>query len=348
MTDLPEPLTPADCDLRDFEFMPLHVARLRDSDLAAEEDPEACWYAVLLWAASWHQVPSASLPDNDAVLCKLIGLGRDLKTFRKHRAGALRGFLRCSDGRLYHPVVAERAMKSWLGKLDQRWKTECARVRKHNQRHGTELIQPTFPSFVASDFPLSVPFLSLGQSEVVPRDSDGLSHGTSRKNARDIGSKGEGEGEGEYSVSNDTGDEAEKRLPQDRQKAPPNPTPTGSSGDDDPNRAIWANGVAILGEAAQPQIARWINTHGAEIVGEAFERTLVAKPGRPAGYIQSILTRLSQEARQRAEEQAQADALFDARYPPREMSEFEARALMPPDEFQRWQARNFGLQASST
>ena len=52
MTGRP-PLTSPDADLQDFPFMPLHVARLRDSDLAAEGDPEGCWYAVLLWAAGW-------------------------------------------------------------------------------------------------------------------------------------------------------------------------------------------------------------------------------------------------------------------------------------------------------
>jgi len=30
---LPEPLTPPDCDLHDFGWMPLEVGRLRDSDL---------------------------------------------------------------------------------------------------------------------------------------------------------------------------------------------------------------------------------------------------------------------------------------------------------------------------
>lgn len=128
--------------------MPLHVARLRDSDLAAEEDPEACWYAVLLWAASWHQLPAASLPDNDAVLTKLIGLGRDLKTFRKHRAGAMRGFVKCADGRLYHPIVAEQAIAAWEGKLRQRWRAECARIKKHNQRHDDDQPQPTFEAFM--------------------------------------------------------------------------------------------------------------------------------------------------------------------------------------------------------
>jgi len=109
----PAPLIDAEVDLQDFPFMPLHVARLRDSNLSAEEEPEACWYAVLLWAASWHQIPAASLPDNDTVLMRLVGLGREKRTWAKHRAGALRGFVKCSDGRLYHPVVAELAMRAW-------------------------------------------------------------------------------------------------------------------------------------------------------------------------------------------------------------------------------------------
>lgn len=113
----PEPLTPPEADLQDFPFMPLHVARLRDSDLAAEGDPEACWYAVLLWAASWHQLPAGSLPDNDAVLTRLIGLGRDTTTFARHRDQALRGFVTCSDGRLYHPVVAEQVNSAWESKV---------------------------------------------------------------------------------------------------------------------------------------------------------------------------------------------------------------------------------------
>jgi hypothetical protein len=120
MNDLPAPLTPADCDLQDFAFMPLHVARLRDSDLAATAHPEACWYAVLLWAAAWHQVPAASLPDDELVLTRLCGLGRDVKTFRKHRRDAMRGFVKCDDGRLYHEVVAEVARGSWAEKLAYR------------------------------------------------------------------------------------------------------------------------------------------------------------------------------------------------------------------------------------
>jgi hypothetical protein len=120
----PAPLTPPEADLQDFPFMPLHVARLRDSDLAAEGEPEANWYAVLLWAASWHQLPAGSLPDNDTVLMRIVGLGRDVKTWARHKAGALRGFVHCSDGRLYHPIVAEQVNTAWSEKLAYRERKE--------------------------------------------------------------------------------------------------------------------------------------------------------------------------------------------------------------------------------
>lgn len=117
MTDqLPAPLTPADCDLQDFKFMPLDVARLRDSDLASDETPEACWAAVLLWSASWHQIPAASIPDNDQWIAKAAGYaqrGKISPDWEKVRAGALRGWIRCADGRMYHPVVAEKALIAW-------------------------------------------------------------------------------------------------------------------------------------------------------------------------------------------------------------------------------------------
>lgn len=171
------PLTPPDADLQDFPFMPLHVARLRDSDLAAEENPEACWYAVMLWSASWHQLPAGSLPDNETVLTRLCGLGRDIKTFRKHRAGAMRGFVLCSDGRWYHPVVAEQVVAAWEQKLQQRWRTECARIKKQNQRTGGDLPAPTYEEFLASLSPgtpmtrdPNVPDKSPGTAENVPGD----------------------------------------------------------------------------------------------------------------------------------------------------------------------------------
>lgn len=174
---LPAPLTPLECDLQDFPFMPLHVARLRDSDLAAEETAEACWYAVLLWAASWHQIPAASLPNNDAAMTRLIGLGKDVRTFRKHKVAALRHFVLCNDGRLYHPMVAEQAINAWNSKLQQRWRTECARIKKRSQRDKVDYPIPTFEQFLAGNVPGPGPDVSPGTGENVPEDSDDCPQG---------------------------------------------------------------------------------------------------------------------------------------------------------------------------
>lgn len=127
----PAPMVPAEADLRDFAFLPLDVLRLRDSDLACVEDAEVFRAAVLSWCVAWHQVPAASLPDDDAVLARLLGYGRDVKAWRRVRAaGGLRGWVLCDDGRMYHPVVSDKARGAWASKLAQRARTEAARTAR--------------------------------------------------------------------------------------------------------------------------------------------------------------------------------------------------------------------------
>lgn len=134
MTDVPAPLTPADSDLSRFPFMPLDVARLRSSDLASVASAEAFRAAVLLWCACWHQKPAASLPDDDRVLAQLAGFGRFVKEWRKVRDESLRGFVKCSDGRIYHRIVAEKAIEALGRKEAQRQRTEAAREAARNRK----------------------------------------------------------------------------------------------------------------------------------------------------------------------------------------------------------------------
>ncbi|WP_434627598.1 DUF1376 domain-containing protein [Chromobacterium sp. CV08] len=169
------PLTPPDCDLRDFAFIPLDVVRLRDSDFAAVTSGEEFRAGLLLWCTSWHQVPAASLPDDDVVLARLAGYGRVVSEWQKVRGGALHGWLKCSDGRLYHPVVAEKANEAWRAKLTQRWKTECARIKKQNQRQRTNLQPPELDDFLDAHCPQ-------GQALVVPRDNQGQKNGQPTEN----------------------------------------------------------------------------------------------------------------------------------------------------------------------
>jgi hypothetical protein len=102
-----EPLTPAGLDLREFGWMPLDVLRLRDSDLAVLASGDAFRAAVMLWCAAWHQVPAGSLPSDNRLLANLAGYGRDLDGWASVKADAMRGFVECADGRLYHPTVCE-------------------------------------------------------------------------------------------------------------------------------------------------------------------------------------------------------------------------------------------------
>lgn len=114
---LPDPLVPADVDLRGYEFMPYYGDRLRDSDLNSRATDAEYRAAHNLWWASWKQVPASSLPDDDITLCKLADLGRDLKTWKQVRPRALHGFCLCSDGRLYHRVLSSIALESFEARV---------------------------------------------------------------------------------------------------------------------------------------------------------------------------------------------------------------------------------------
>lgn len=133
-TEAPAPPMPPDADLRDHRYMPLDVVRLRDAAIVDEVSADEFRAAVLLWCAAWHQVPAGSLPDNDVQLAKFAGYGRVVGEWMKVRKGALYGFVRCGDGRLYHPVVAEKALQVWGSKLERLWRKQCDRLRKENKQ----------------------------------------------------------------------------------------------------------------------------------------------------------------------------------------------------------------------
>lgn len=139
MTDLHDerdPLVPEEVDLRDFAFMPLDVVRLRDSDLGAVCSDAEIRAALWLWCAAWHQVPAGSIPDDDRVLALMAGFGRGdvaLNQWLTVRDGALRGFVRCRDGRLYHVVIAEKAIEAWREKIEFRKRKEAFRQRQSDR-----------------------------------------------------------------------------------------------------------------------------------------------------------------------------------------------------------------------
>ncbi|WP_258897531.1 YdaU family protein [Burkholderia glumae] len=113
MMDLPNPLTPADCNLRDFPFMPIEVKRLLTSETWVLGTGDERAAAITLWLESWHQIPAASLPADD----RMLGHLSQAKSWKRVKDHALRGWVKCADGRLYHPVAAEKVLEAWLSKL---------------------------------------------------------------------------------------------------------------------------------------------------------------------------------------------------------------------------------------
>ena len=226
MDTLPFPLVPADADLQDFAFTPMFRARLFGSSFHARSSDSGWRAGVTLWLKSWDQVPAGSLPADDVDLCRLAELGRDLKTWARIKDEALHGWIACSDGLLYHPVVAEGVLEAWKAKLKQRHASECARIKKANQRHNRADPVPTFDEWMCSrkDGGVSAPGggVSQGTGGSVPRDKRecpqgqvGLSSGTFAVVPGEMASKRQGQGQREEEESSLRSDSSSGDVPGD-------------------------------------------------------------------------------------------------------------------------------------
>lgn len=166
MSELPEPLVSADCDLRGYEYMPLHGQRLFGSAFysMALQNPRAGLAAQKLWWEAWTQKPAGSLPGDDFTLCRLADFGCDLKAWKKARGVALYGFVLCSDGRYYHPFLCEQAVIA----LEKREKDRRRKAKWRAERDGTGHPENTD----------------------VPRDTTGTETGTVQGPGRSVPSEG--------------------------------------------------------------------------------------------------------------------------------------------------------------
>lgn len=133
-------------DLRRYEFMPLSVQALRDSEIADRHKVSAEGFraAVLLWCASWHQVPAATLPDDDRALARMAGLDGDLRRWRHIREEALHGFVfNESIGRLQHIWLGCRAKDVWEKGRKKRESLATARRNKLLKNNKNDLSSHT-------------------------------------------------------------------------------------------------------------------------------------------------------------------------------------------------------------
>ena len=130
MAEPPEPMTSPECDLRGMPYMPLDLVTLFDSDLYALSTGDEFKAALTLWGKSFYQVPAGSLPSDDRLLEHLSGS----RKWKAVRDMAMRGWVKCSDGRLYHRTVAQKVKEAWDSRLARRERTEAARAARHNAK----------------------------------------------------------------------------------------------------------------------------------------------------------------------------------------------------------------------
>lgn len=205
MSDYPEPLTPPDCDLTDFSFMPLEVGRLRRSKawVKAKRNPALGFYMVNLWTASWHERPAGSIEDDDDVLADAAMC--DPLKWAKVREDVLRGWVKCSDGRLYNQTVCEKVQEAWAAKLERLARDEHERDRKRREREERSSLYAALKergitmawNAPMSDVRKAVLNLSAGQVADIPRSHFGLSRLREGEGEGQGEGQGEGEGEGE-------------------------------------------------------------------------------------------------------------------------------------------------------
>jgi hypothetical protein len=138
---LPAPLVPSHVDLRGYEYMPLYGERLFKSETWIAASAEAKVAALRLWWHAYaHEVPAASLPDNDKLLAEYAGYGVAVRTWLKIKPQVMPGFVLCDDGRLYHDRLSEWAIEAWEMRSEHRETVEAKSERQKRWRERCKLL----------------------------------------------------------------------------------------------------------------------------------------------------------------------------------------------------------------
>lgn len=168
--ELPAPLVPAEVDLRGLDYMPFFGNHLFGSEFNAKCS-DAEWRAgVTLWWAAWNQQPAGSLPNDDTALCRMADLGRDMRLWSKLRANALRGFVLCADGRVYHEFLSKQVLIAWEKRVKERLRKAAYRAQQAEKKEGRG---KDVPRDGIRDKPGTGGGTGRGQDADVPADGNG-------------------------------------------------------------------------------------------------------------------------------------------------------------------------------
>lgn len=296
--NLPAPLTPTGCDLRGLPYMPLDVIRLLDSDMFAETSGDEFKAAVALWCKSWTQVPAASLPNKDKVLAHLSG---NAEKWKRIKAGAMRGWILCSDDRWYHPVVAEKALAALPGREEFNHKKSADAERKAREREDRKaLFEALKRHGVTPDWNVSTKTLRGMAAQYLSQEPP--SHVTDM--ARDMSqgvtvSKGEGEKKGELTSKSESSS-SQPPTPRDDDSSPESPADLVGGMARNVQISLMLRAQGVITTAQNPIVAvTWAQNPNVtdEVLNVAIIKAKAAKPGEtiPVKYLERIVDQLLTE-----------------------------------------------------
>ncbi|MBK8019818.1 MAG: hypothetical protein IPK20_26210 [Betaproteobacteria bacterium] len=142
---LPPPLVPADVDLRGLEYMPLMGHHLFGSDFNTTNN-DAAWRqreTTVVVGGIEPRSTQARCPTMTRRCAVWRGLAAQRqKAWKPLREIALRNFVKCSDGRLYHPFLCKQALVAWDKRVKERKRKADYRAKKDAEREGQGAVGP--------------------------------------------------------------------------------------------------------------------------------------------------------------------------------------------------------------
>jgi hypothetical protein len=147
--DLPRAPVPPECDLTTLGWYPCHVKlmlghRINDP---LRTTPEQFRAAMRLMWEAWHQVPAASLPDDNRKLAELAGYRGNVPAWNKMMAGAMCDFVKCADGRWYSITLLPEAIIAWRRKnnLSAEYAEQRQKLNRNRGHKVTPIEQGNLP-----------------------------------------------------------------------------------------------------------------------------------------------------------------------------------------------------------
>jgi hypothetical protein len=198
---------------------------------------------------------------------------------------AMRGWVKCSDGRLYHPVVAQNALQAWEGREDHREVNENKKSRQQRWRERVKELSAELRD-VGVTPPMNASLSDLERLKRLHVDGDastkastGDATETSTGDKPETAYKGQCKGQG---ITSGKGDKSPNELTKEE---------------------LWKAGKSLLSEAGMPVaqcgsfVGKLVKDYTDAIVIDAVRAAVTASPADPKEYLKATCQRLAGERR---------------------------------------------------